>query len=280
MRFPVTSFGIGWLTASLLLGGAPPPGLTAPPPGADRAWSERFPEVAARIRYLDKRMASPDDRVRLRVLTELAYFWPRDSRPYPPFLRALLKDPSPKVRWQAVHRLWEHNHFLDKQELPGDFDVPTFGLVNWRDAKEVARLRSAVRGSGAAAGWAIHALGIIGDEASMPAARSLLSSPNVFTRFSAAVALIQLGEAKEGVAALQGITHASDDPSAFYRCRAAEVLHRLGDRGALQVLVQLLEKRRDYADGPGEILEDLTGHYYTTALEWRTWRQATERREP
>ena len=55
-------------------------------------WSERFPAVAQRVAHLDRRLSAEDAVIRKRVLTELTYFRPRDSKIYPPFLRALLKD--------------------------------------------------------------------------------------------------------------------------------------------------------------------------------------------
>ncbi|HYT88864.1 MAG TPA: hypothetical protein VEL76_09160 [Gemmataceae bacterium] len=245
-----------------------------------RSWAKRFPEVAAHIRHLDQRLASADERVRLRVLSELTYFHPRDSRVYPPFLRALLSDPSPKLRWEAIHRLWEHHHFLDRKALPASFEVPLVGLLQWQAPKHLDRFRAVAKGGDATGGWAIHALGIVGDRETVALARAALQSPNVFTRFSAAVALVQLGERKEGIDALHKITDAADDQSWFYRYRAAEVLYRLGDRKAIEVLIQILEAgtRANYSDGPIEILEDLTGRYFLTAAEWRGWWQAEQKK--
>lgn len=245
----------------------------APVPPPKGTWSQRFPEVAGRIKHFDVRMTSPDSRVRMRVLTEVTYFRPRDSRLYPPFLRALLADADPEIRGEAVHRLWEHHHFLKKEELPKSFNVHLHGVFEWQDPKQVARLRAAARLKGAEGGWAIHALGIVGDKDSVPFARALLASDNVFTRFSAAVALVQLGERKDGLAALHKLTDAHDDVSGFYRYRAAECLVRLGERNAIEVLIGQLESgaRAGYADGPLEVLEDLTGRYFSTAAEWRKW---------
>jgi hypothetical protein len=255
-----------------------PRALADTPPGpaeGEPSWSERFPEVAVRIRHLDRRMANADPKVRLRVVTELTYFRPRDSRVYPPFYRALLKDPSPEVRWQAVHGLWEHNVFLDKKELPKSFTVPLVGELEWGDAEQVKKFREAARSKGAVGGWAIHALGIIGDEESVPLARDLLGDDNTFARFSAAVALVQLGEPKPGREALKKLAAAPDvaDTSGFYRMRAAECLYRLGDTDAAETLIAMLEagERRDYADDPAEVLEDLTDQWFAKPAEWRKW---------
>src|SRR5687768_10502782 len=86
-------------------------------------WSERFPDVARRIRRLDQRLASKEAAIRKRVLTELTYFQPRNSKVYPPFFRALLKDPSAEIRGEVVRHLWQHNVFLGRDELPESFHV-------------------------------------------------------------------------------------------------------------------------------------------------------------
>jgi HEAT repeat protein len=241
--------------------------------GSKASWAERFPQLAQRITHLDKRLTSSNEHIRRRVLTTLVSGRPRDSRHYPAFFRALLDDPSPKVRGEAVRRLWEHNHFLERKDLPRSFHVPFVEVFDWQDAKDVARVRDMARFRGPDGGWAIHALGIIGDKDSLPLARNLLASDNVFTRFSAAMALVQLGERVDGMDALHKLTDAVDDHTGFYRYRAAEVLYRLGDKKAIETFFQLLESdiRANYVDGPLDILEDLTGEFFSTAAEWRLW---------
>ena len=254
----------------------PPSAPNSAPLTTAKAWSQQFPSLAARVRHFDVRMNSADDKVRLRVLTEITYFNNRDTKAYPPFLRQLLKDPSPEIRWQAVHRLWEHNHFLDLNELPESFDVPLLGHFNRLDPKQISQFRTIAKSTGPNGGWAIHTLGIIRDSDSIPLAEQLLSSSNIFTRFSAAVALVLLGEKQKGVEALKKITDAGDDQTGYYRYRAAEVLYRLGHREATETLISLVESniRAGYADGPVTILEDLTGEFFATAKEWRAWWQA------
>jgi HEAT repeat protein len=122
-------------------------------------------------------------------------------------------------------------------------------------------------------GWAIHALGLAADAHAVALARTLRDSGNVFVRYSAAIALVRLGQTKEGTEALLRVTDAADDESAFYRIRAAEDLVRLGEPTGLDVLIDLLETRPDHASGPREILEDLTGQYFLTVAEARAWRQ-------
>ncbi|MSQ97598.1 MAG: HEAT repeat domain-containing protein [Gemmataceae bacterium] len=246
---------------------------------AKDSWAKKFPAIAVRIKHLDERMNSPEEYVRKRVLNELTSYQPRDSKHYPPFLRALLKDSSPALRWQAVHQLWEHNHFVDKKDLPAILDVPLMGEFAWQDPKHLERFRSAARSPDADGGWAIHALGIVGDKESIPLAKNLLSSKNVFTRFSAAMLLVQLGEVKEGVDALYKITDSNDEPTGFYRCRAAEVLVRLGHKKAIESLFQEVARGTlsNSTYSPLKFLEDLTGQYFSTAAEWRRWWQLEQR---
>jgi HEAT repeat protein len=256
--------GVGCL---ILLGAA-----TAP--AEEQRWSERFPAIAQRIPHLDLRLTAQDAAIRKRVLTDLTYIRPRDSTIYPPFLRALLKDPSSEVRGEAVKRLWEHHVFLGPEELPDSIDVPLVGGFRWRDPAELDRLRDlAGQRDAPSGGWAIYALGLAGDAKAIPLARALLESKNVFVRHSAAVALVQLRQTKDGIEALRRITDAEDDESGYYRYRAAEDLARLGERQAIDVLIDLIESYSDCSSGPREIVEDLTGQYFLTAAEARAWRQ-------
>lgn len=242
-------------------------------PAEPQLWSERYPVVAQRIMHLDRRLAAEDAAIRKRVLTELTFFRPRDSKVYPPFLRALLKDPSSEVRGEAVKRLWEHQVFLMSEELPDSFDVPIVGEFRWREHADLARVRElAGAGHGGSSGWAIYALGLAGDTRAIPLARAMLDSPNIFDRHSAAMALVQLGQTNEGIAALRRITDASDDETGYYRARAAEDLARLGEQQGIDVLVALVEIGADRASGPRELLEDLTGQYFLTVAQARAWR--------
>jgi len=245
-------------------------------------WSERFPDVAARIRRLDQRLNSKEELIRQKVLTELTYFQSRQSKVYPPFFRALLKDASADVRGEAVHKLWEHGVFLTRKELPESFKVHFVGEFRWQQPMELDRVRLMAQDQDSKGGWAIHALGIVGDADSAPLARNLLASKNVFTRFSAAVALIQLGEKKDGINALTLIRRAQDDVTGYYRYRSAEVLYRLGDRDAIVTLIDEMDSnmKGGYASGPLEILEDLTGEYFLTAAEWRKWWETQKEKKP
>ena len=240
---------------------------------ADETWD--FPEIARYVRHFDVRIRSPQ--ARLRVLTELTYFHPRNSRLYPPFLRRLLKDPSPRLRWQALSRLDDHGIRVPPDEVPDVLLVPLAGLVDRTKAESVAHFRELAAGKGAAAGWAIKALGLIGDADSAALAERLLVSKNVFVHYSAAVALMYLGQAAKGKAELRKITDAKaqHDTTGFYRGSAAERLCRLGEWQYFPVLLGLFNARQGYADGPLDVLEDLTGEYFLTLPEWRRWWQRT-----
>jgi hypothetical protein len=238
---------------------------------ADETWE--FPEIARYVRHFDVRIRSP--KARLGVLTELTYFHPRNSRLYPPFFRRLLKDPSPRLRWEALSRLDDHGIRIPPENVPDVLLVPLAGLLDRTEPDSVARFRRLAAGNrdAAFAGWAIKALGLIGDADSVALAERLISSKNVFVRYSAAVALVHLGKAKKGRAELAKIVdaRAPDDMTGYYRWSAAERLCRLGDWGYFPVLLGLFNARKGYADGPLGTLEDLTGQYFLTLPEWRRW---------
>jgi HEAT repeat protein len=239
----------------------------------EQPWSKRFPEVARRVSGLDEKLASKDQQTRVEVLYHLYSAQARDSKNYPPFFRALLRDPSGQVRYEAVHRLWEHHVLLSRDELPASFEVPFFGPLEWQKADQLARLRKQAENPDAPGGWAIHTLGIVGDQEAAKLANALLDSPSVFTRFSAAVALVQLGKKKEGFSALHALLDAKDDVSGFYRYRAAECLYRFGHPAGVEQLIRIYEQgvRKGYVDGPQQVLEDVTGQRFNTAAQWRRW---------
>jgi HEAT repeat protein len=249
--------------------------LLAPAAAAqEKTWSTRFPAIAQRIPNLDQRMAADDVEIRKRVLTMLTAYRPRDSAVYPPFLLALLKDASSEIRGSAMRMLWEHHVFLRPDELPESFHIHFVGDFRWQDPKELARVRAMARSLDAEGGWAIQALALVSDKEAIDLARALATSKNVFVRHSAAMALVQLGRKQEGIDLLHRITDAQDDETGYYRCRAAEDLSRLGERKAIEVLFDIMERkvRKDYMDDiPRDFLEDLTGRYFVTAAEGRAW---------
>jgi HEAT repeat protein len=242
----------------------------------EKTWSMRFPAIAQRIPHLDRRLAAEDVEIRQRALTMLITGRPRDSAAYPPFLRALLKDPSSEIRGLAMHLLWEHQVFVPRDELPASFHVAAhfIGEFRWQDPQQLERIRAMARTLDAEAGWAIRALALVHDKETLGLARAQVKSNNVFVRHCAAMALVQLGRKQEGIDLLHRITDAQDDETGYYRCRAAEDLFRLGERKAIEVLFDVMERkiRKDYMDDiPRDILEDLTGQYFLTAAEGRAW---------
>jgi|GEM_PF-2111883 len=241
--------------------------------------SQHFPELARRIRHFDERITCPDESVRKKVLTELIYFNQRDSKLYPPLLVCLLADPSPEIRWSALSLLDEHGIQVSERELHDSISVPIIGLLDRTKPDSVASFRRIAEGEEASAGWAIKALGLIGDKESLPQAAKQLKSDNVFIRYSAAVMLIQLGEAPPGIDALCGIAADVTDKSAYYRCAAAERLCRMGKWQYLETIIDTIHTRSGYADNSLTILEDLTGVYFPTENEWRQWWQTEGRKK-
>ena len=258
--------------------------LEAAPRAEEPAALERqFPEIARLVRHFGARMRSKEPAVRLDVLTELTYFHPRDSRLYPPFLRYLLKDPCPKIRWQAVHRLRQHGIFLKKQELPGSYEVPMVGLCRPNDPDSLARLRKMLsEPDHPRAGWAVTALAAAKDEGLLEPAKRLTDSGNVFVRFSAAAAYLELGRREEALRLLQAIADTDNEPSGCYKLWAAELMVRHGRREYIGTMIDATASRQGqgYADPGISLLEDLTGRYFGTAAEWRAWWKRTHPAKP
>jgi HEAT repeat protein len=228
----------------------------------------RFPEIAQRVPHFDARMRSGQS---FQVLTELMYFHPRDSRIYPPFLRYLLKESSPRMQWEAIRWLQRHGLAPDVSELPELLAIPALGHVRPRDPASLHRLRMLVveRPDGdPTAGWALIPLGLARDAECLPLARKRLKDKNIFVQFSAAEAMLELGHSKEAIPALQEIAASLNDSSGYYRMAAAERLVRAGNRAYLWSLVQAAEWRQSYSV---TVLRDLTGVYFPTAAEYGQW---------
>jgi len=236
--------------------------------------SRRFPEIAGLIRHFEIRMGSGSAHVRLRVLTELTYFHARDSRLYPPFLRYLVGDPSPKVRWEAVRRLRAHGIFLAAGELPESFDVPLVGACRPGDEKSLAALRRIVAANPhPAAGWAASALAVAKDARALELLKPLTGSRNVFVRYAAAVAYLELGRRETALPLLRGIATTDTEQSGFYRLCSAEMLVRFEGQKYMGLLIEAAtgRVRHGYADAGIDVLADLTGEYFATPEEWRAW---------
>lgn len=233
-------------------------------------YEQRFPEIAARVPHFDQRMRDPQQH--LRILTELTYFWPRDSKVYPPFLRYLLHDSSPRIRWEAASRLRLHGTFLSREELPEFFDVPLSGTLNWRDEKCLERFRSRLeKKDDPSAGWAASGLALAKDAKLLPLLPVLTDSKNVFVRYSAAMAYLELGERAKAIDLLMGLTRAQDDQSGYYRLLSAEAIVRQGRREYLHTVLAECTTRDGYADSGLDILEDLTGAYFASVQEWQAY---------
>jgi len=239
--------------------------------------TESFPRIAGLIRHFEERMRSPDASVRKRVLTELTYFHRCNSEIYPPFLRYLLSDDSPVVRWAAIRKLRDHGIFLSADEVPESYEVPLVGLCEPGDPDSLASFRAIAAGNPnvAKAGWAITALAVAKDEAAIDLLGPLTDSENVFVRFSAAVGYLELGQEETGLELLVGITKPDTDQSgsAYYRQKSAELLVRAGQREYLETIIETTSHlfSQGSSDSGISILADLTGRYFATPKEWSAW---------
>lgn len=237
-------------------------------------WAQKSdvpPDISNYVRHYNERISSPLPEMRMGVLKELTYFHQRDSRLYPPFFRQLLSDPSPKIRWEALARLDDHGITVSESNLPQSIEVPLVGLLDRTNSDSLAYFRTQATNTCPGGGWAIMALGLIGDKEAGNLAESLLESEDVFVRYSAAVALIHSGKIDLGKQVLRQITRATQDTSGFYRVAAAERLWRLGDKQYIETIFTVFKTRSAYADGPIDVLADLTGEYFVTEEEWSEW---------
>ena len=219
-------------------------------------------------------MRSQDAAVRQRMLSELTSCHPRDSKLYPPFLRYLLNDPSPAIRWAAISRLRDHGIFLSADELPASFELHTVGLVTPGDPESLERIRAmATDPHSPIAGWAVTALAAAQDHAAIELLGPLTDSKNIFVRYSAATAYLQLGRPEMSLPLLRGIAETDTDASGYYKLRSAEWLVRAGETEYLGALIEATAYRCNlgYADSGLSILEDLTGEYFPTAEQWQAW---------
>ena len=132
------------------------------------------------VRHYDERMSTASGR--LAVLKELTYFHPRNSKLYPPFLKQLLSDASPKLRLEALSRLDDHGIAVAASDLPRSVEVPLVGLLDRKSKDSIDYFKTQAARVGPTGGWAIKALGLMGIEESSDLAENLLESENIFVR--------------------------------------------------------------------------------------------------
>lgn len=232
--------------------------------GYARDWSADFPELACRVPHFDERLNGDDRDVRLSAVRTAMMSERRNSKLFPPFFRALLRDPDPEIAWTALSGLGDYDLAIAPDERPARIEVPLAGRFDVRDFKDRLRLRGlALRGSEALQGWALRALMLIGDEQTVALAEPLTKSDNAFVRFNAAAALLRNGKPELAIPVLQALV---DQNEYYYGVVAAELLARRGHRDALQSLRRVLDTRVPPGQGSSkdlvrDILADLTGAY-------------------
>jgi len=247
-------------------------------------------QLANRIPFFRDRLTSPNVAVRYELMLNIG-----ENLPLPEaekVLRAMMKDPDAAIRDQAVRRLLAVGCPVRPSELP-----PLFAGVDRADSKALADFRDKLRGTpksqpgreneslennisapGAAAGYAAQLLGVLGDETDIPRLEALLNRENIYVRFTAANALINLGAEESGRKALTAIADAKSIPDNYFYIRQALLnLHRMGDRNALANLASHLKSiessaepnaRSNYVQGL-KALACLTGTWKNSASEWQ-----------
>jgi len=243
---------------------------------------KQFPSVAKRVAFFEQRINSPDAAIRKRALSEAGYFFMAPDREYTAFLQRMSNDPDPAVAGRAVRKL--HSLFvpIDVEQLParlaGYHDGMILDLTD--KAATIASLLSACKAGGAGkagAGWAAYSLGLLKHQPAAAALKALATDKNIFNRYSAGRALLDLGEhdaardilrevAESQLARFEKLAKDPNPgagtgwphrPSAWYAalaCRALMELGRAERKQGLAGLVRLmgyLERSEDINDQSG-----------------------------
>ena len=241
------------------------------PAGRAAVTSADFPSVAQRVAFFAERVNSGDAATRLRVMTEAGYFFIAPDREYQAFLKRMLRDGDPRVAGEAVRRSYDLFIPVEADELPRRFTgYAGTDVIDLADRPAaVARLVEACGAKGHRAGWAAYALGLLRDCSAIPALRKLTDDANVFTRYTAARALITMGEIDRGRRAMRAIIESQlagygkpllmsgTLPSGHYAAQAARALmgldrddRRVGLAALVDLMARLERSRRvpDWSD--------------------------------
>jgi hypothetical protein len=263
--------------------------------------SAEFPTVAARVQSFEQRVNAADPKLRRIVVMEAFGRFPVAKPDAIAFFRRMLQDPDPLPRGTAVRKLYELWVPVEVKELPQVFvGYSERETIDLEDANLEQSLIAQCQKGGAPGGWAAYALGLLRRREAKPTLIYLGNDKNVFARYTAGRALIDMGERAEGLAILraviepafqpipQGETRASyrtggTDP--YYTAMAARTLVGLGGAERVEGLRRLigllgeLETSKDINDAnrletARVLLQDVTGAYFNSAREAQAWLQA------
>ena len=215
---------------------------------------EDFPSVAQRVAFFTERVNSTDAATRLRVMTEAGQFFIAPDREYRAFLKRMLRDGDPRVAGEALRRSYDLFIPVEPDELPRRFTgFAGTDVIDLADRPAaVARLVEACAAKGHRAGWAAYALGLLRDRSAIPALRKLTDDENVFTRCTAARALMAAGEVDAARQVLRGVAESQlalyrqgdgrgARPSPYYAALACRALMELGREDRNRGLAGLVE---------------------------------------
>ena len=154
-----------------------------------------FPSVAARSAFFEVRINAPDSTIRHRVLIEIGYFLHLPEKEYIAFLKRMLGDPAPIVSGKALRKLYRMWVPIARGELPQKFaGYHDRQLIDLEDPTCIPRLMEECGGSGVKAGYAAYVLGLLRHKPAAPLFKRLAADHNIFVRYTAARALIGVGE--------------------------------------------------------------------------------------
>lgn len=266
--------------ALVVIASAIPNGAEADP-RPPRDWVAQFPEIACRLPHLNERLNSSNAQVRRGAVRSVLWGQPAytaDPDAKSRLARQFLVDPDPEIAWVALESLYNRKILVEPNALPQSVLIPLHGIISPRSERDLARLRSfagsppigppdprLVVGREAERGWALKALAAFRDSAVPQLARALTESPNVFNRYTAAVALLE-SDRPRALGLLREITKTQES---FYRWSAAAVLCREGEESALWILRdQLAQANPEEQFRIADTLEELTGFFSADPNEW------------
>lgn len=266
--------------------------------------AERFSALHQLIPFFADRLASKHDFVRYRLMADAGELLPMGEAEQ--LLREMARvDPDLATRQQALVRLVSRGYRIDSSEMPRKFSWPGWPVIDTEDEEQMRQIlrelrgeesqdsrddfpRTSIKRPGPQAGSAIQLLGLLGDRSDVARLRPLLDSENIFIRFSAAIALINLGGTRSGIEGLNRIAQAEPEPSNHvYVTNALLTLRRSGDKTAVYRYLDYLavleaddehHARLHYTQGLEE-LGQLFGIWRDDIESWRSWWEKHRRAE-
>jgi hypothetical protein len=259
-----------------------------------------FPAVSKRAAFFEERINADKPATRLRVLTEVTYFFTTPDPESTAFLKRLMRDPDPVVRGRAILSLHDRWVPIDRKELPQRFTGYHDGqLIDLEKKETIPDLLRQCDQPSAQAGYAAYVLGLLRHRDAVPQLKKLANHPNIFVRYAAARALLDCGDRAAARPILEAIVRSQLEQYAagpapvagrdapvetqpYYAAVGCRALMELGPRDkavGLEKMIALLgylERSpgpNDQANIPfvEQLLADAAGKYFPSSTAARKW---------